>query len=65
MPLVTMADDELAAELTRVRAERDDWERIAIEAVRILLDHPELWDQLRVVVADLDRLLALLEPSPR
>jgi|GEM_PF-3564184 len=63
MPLVTMADDELAAELTRVRAERDDWERIAIEAVRILLDHPELWDQLRVVVADLDRLLGAGPPA--
>ena len=71
--VVTMADDRLErarcdladarAELEQARAERDDWQRLATEAVRVLVQHPEMFAELRHVMDDLD-LMAGSGPPP-
>jgi hypothetical protein len=50
-------------DLERVTRERDDWQRLATEAVRILVQHPEMFAELRHVMDDLD-LMAGSGPPP-
>lgn len=70
--LVTMTNDtarlraELAdtqAELEQARADRDDWQRLATEAVRVLVRHPDQYAELSQAIDVLDLMLGAGPPA--